>query len=83
MVFESNVDQAKNLVHFVSAKKVFQHDVLGMECDQSWLDVFAELEESLQDFILNKRMISKLMPAALYLQNLLCDIEVGFMIFPA
>jgi mitofusin len=61
---------AKNLVHFVSARKTLRAPPGETPED------FGELEKSLRTFVLEKRFQSKLAPAKTYLKNLLTDVEV-------
>ncbi|KAI9019829.1 P-loop containing nucleoside triphosphate hydrolase protein [Hyaloraphidium curvatum] len=63
---------AKNLVHFVSAKNCMKQSQATGETPAD----FDQLEKSLRTFVLEKRFQSKLAPAKTYLKNLLTDVEV-------
>lgn len=78
---------AKNFVHFVSSSDALSHlpgggdgpdgdDGPGDNNDPHYADPnFDNLEASLRKFILDKRSISKLLPAKSYLLNLLGDLK--------
>ena len=60
-----------NLVHFVSAKKAFDDGSSVDDKNYEWRQGFEKLENALCDFVLKKRIVSKLAPAKQYLLNVL------------
>lgn len=78
--------ELESLVHFVSAKCRLSHILSGdlvmndmNKIDQEELMIyqndFIHLEECLSSFILEKRAVSKLAPAKIYLENLIMDLK--------
>jgi mitofusin len=63
---------AKNLIHFVSAKETVKATNEGGAAPES----YENMEQALRTFVLEKRENSKLAPAQTYLHNLLSDVDV-------
>jgi mitofusin len=63
---------AKNLIHFVSAKETVKATNEGGAAPES----YENMEQALRSFVLEKRENSKLAPAQTYLHNLLSDVDV-------
>jgi mitofusin len=75
-ISQSSFDNSEHLVHFISSKKAFQYLVLEDDSiDEQWIHDFEKLEDDLRNFILCKRVISKLAPAKVFLENLLKDLK--------
>jgi len=65
-------EDAKNLIHFVSAKETVKATKAGEPAPES----YENMEQALRTFVLEKRENSKLAPAKNYLHNLLSDMDV-------
>ena len=64
LISPTTFEHSDELVHFVSAK-------LAQSEELEWTRSFAEMEHALFNFVLKKRIVSKLAPAKSYLQNII------------
>lgn len=69
------LSQSDELVHFVSARQYLKKHIANTESDPDDLDIaFINMETCLRSFLLEKRIQSKLVPAATYMAHLFADV---------